>query len=181
MSVKETLNKFASSVIKQSKTQLTKKGKNASKSLYDSLEYGLKVSKNSFELSFKMEDYGKFIDSGVAGNNDPNFKGKKKPIQKSLKGYRFGSGKSKGTGKQWEKKIDKWMYSRGIAPRDKDSGKFIKRATVNYLIRRSIFQHGTKATQFFTRPFDVAFKQLPDNLVEAYGLEVDEFLKFTIQ
>lgn len=181
MSVKKALDKFGKSVIKQSRTQLSKKDKNASKKLYNSLDYDLKVSKNSFELSFEMEDYGKFIDAGVTGNNDSNFKGKKKPIQKSLKGYRFGSGKSKGKGDQWEKKIDKWMFSRGIAPRDKDTGKFIKRATVNYLIRRSIFQHGTKATQFFTRPFEVAFKQLPNDLVEAFGLQIDNLLKLTVK
>jgi hypothetical protein len=73
------------------------------------------------------------------------------------------------------------MFSRGIAPRDKESGKFIKRATVNFLIRRSIFQHGTKATRFFTRPFEVAFKQLPEQLVEAFGLEVDKLLKLTVK
>ena len=50
MFVKKALDKFGSSVIKQSRTQLTKKKKNASKGLYDSLDYNLKVSKNSFNV-----------------------------------------------------------------------------------------------------------------------------------
>ena len=181
MSVRKALDKFGKSVIKQSRTQLSKKNKNASKSLWDSLEYKVKVSKNSFQLDFLMEDYGKFIDKGVTGKNDSNFKGKKKTVNKSLAGYHFGSGKFKGKGDQWKKRINTWMLSRGIAPRDKESGKFIKRDTVNYLIRRSIYQHGSKATEFFSRPFEVAFKQLPDELVEAYGLEVDKLLKLAVQ
>jgi hypothetical protein len=179
--VQNALDKFGSSVIKQSRTQLSKKGKNASKALWDSLGYKVKVSKNSFQLDFFMEDYGKFIDKGVTGKNASNFKGKKKTVQKSLAGYHFGSGKFKGKSDQWKKRIDKWMFSRGIAPRDKDSGKFVKRDTVNYLIRRSIYQHGSKATEFFTRPLEVAFKQFPDEVVEAYGLTVDKLLKLAVQ
>ena len=62
MDVKNSLDKFGKSVVKQSRTQLTKKKKNASKALYNSIDYDLKVSKNSFELSFSMEDYGTFVD-----------------------------------------------------------------------------------------------------------------------
>jgi hypothetical protein len=176
MEVEDALNKFGKSVVKQSRTQLSKKDKNASKKLWNSMGYDLKVSKNSFELSFSMEDYGKFQDRGVSGKNASGFKGKKKKVQKSLSGFRFGSGNFKGKGEDWEKRIDKWMFSRGIAPRDKESGKFIKRSTVNFLIRRSIFQHGIAASKFFTRPFEVAFEQLPETLLKAFGLEVDTLL-----
>ena len=44
----EELNKFAKYVIKQARTNLTKGKRNASKRLYDSLDYDLNVSKNSF-------------------------------------------------------------------------------------------------------------------------------------
>jgi len=176
--MKQALDK---GVVKQAKTQLTKKKKNASKELHNSIKYDLKISKNSFELSFIMQDYGKFIDKGVSGKNDNSFKGKKKRVHRSESGYRFGSGNYKGQGDKWKKKINSWMYSRGIAPRDKKSGRFITRDSVNFLIRRSIFQHGLKANHFFTRPFDVAFKQLPDDLVEVYGLEVEKLLKNTVR
>lgn len=174
MSVSNSLDKFGKQVVKESKTALTKKKKNASKELYNSIKYNFKEHKNSFHLSFEMSEHGKFLDKGVAGNNDPNFKGKKKTVQKSSAGYHFGSGNFKGKGGEWKKRIDKWMYSRGIAPRDNKTGKFVKRDTVNYLIRRSIFQYGTKETSFFTKPFESAFKSLPEEVIKAYALEVDE-------
>ena len=137
MSVSNSLDKFGKQVVKESKTDLTKKKKNASKELYNSIKYNFKEHKNSFHLSFEMSEHGKFLDKGVAGNNDPNFKGKKKTLYKSSAGYHFGD-------------------------------------TVNFLIRRSIFQYGTKETSFFTKPFESAFKSLPEEVIKAYALEVDE-------
>ena len=31
-----------------------------------------------------------------------------------------------------------------------------------------------------TKPFEKAFERLPDELVEAYGLDVEQFLEYTI-
>lgn len=176
---KKALDKFRKQVVKESRTALTKKKKNASKELYDSISSDLKISPNSFQLGFYMEDYGKFIDKGVTGKGAINFKGKKKKVHKSKAGYRFGSGNFKGRGAEWEKRIDKWMYSRGIQPRNRTTGKFVKRKTVNFLIRRSIYQHGSEATLFFTKPFNAAFKSLPEEVVKAYGLDIDKFFKST--
>jgi hypothetical protein len=39
------------------------------------------------------------------------------------------------------------------------------------LIARSVFRNGIKPSLFFTRPFEAAFKRLPEDLVETYGLE----------
>ena len=110
-----------------------------------------------------MNEYGTFIDKGVSGKGDPNFKGKKKTIHKSTGGYRFGSNKFKGTGNSWKKKIDKWMYKNGIQGRDK-RGRFIKRESTNYLIRRSIYQHGIKGTLFASKAFEQFQKELNKRL-----------------
>ena len=171
------LNKFGKQVVKESKTRLTKLKKNASKELYNSISYDFKEHKNSFRLSFEMDEYGKFVDKGVSGKNNSSFNGKNKEVFKSLGGFSFGTGNFKGKGGEWKKRIDKWMYQRSVSPRDKKSGKFIKRDTVNYLIRRSIYQHGSKASLFFTKPFESAFKSLPNDVVNAYGLDVEKFLK----
>lgn len=176
MSVSNILTKFGKRVVKEGRTALTKKRKNASKELYDSLNYTLKETKNTFELSINMLPYGKFVDQGVTGKNDSSFSGERKTVNQSLGGFRFGTGNFNGKGGEWKKRIDNWMYTRGIAPRDKKTGKFIKRDTVNYLIRRSIFQHGLKPTLFLTKPFESAYKNLPDELLAGYGLEIDKFL-----
>jgi hypothetical protein len=70
---REALNKFAKYVVQQSRSNLTKSGKNVSKELYNSLGYDLNVSKNSFSLSLLMEDYGMFQDKGVKGKDPAKF------------------------------------------------------------------------------------------------------------
>ena len=70
MQLKETqkaLNDFGKYVVQQSRTNLTKGKKNASKRLYDSIEYQVNVGANDLSVIFSMEDYGKFQDLGVSG------------------------------------------------------------------------------------------------------------------
>jgi hypothetical protein len=64
--INKELNRFAKYVISQSRANLTR-AKKGGGSLYKSLDSNVKVSKNSFELSFLMEDYGIFQDKGVKG------------------------------------------------------------------------------------------------------------------
>jgi hypothetical protein len=165
------LNDFAKYVIQQSRSNLTKSNKNSSKSLYNSLDSEIEVSANSFRLAFLMEDYGKFIDKGVQGSNPS---GIKKGVQKAPNSeYRFKS-KSIPT-----KVLDKWVIKKGIAPRNK-SGKFLSREGLKFAIAKSIALQGIRPSLFFTRPFEAAFQNLPDELVQAYGLDVEQFLKYTI-
>jgi hypothetical protein len=165
------LNDFAKYVIQQSRSNLTKSNKNSSKSLYNSLDSEIEVSANSFRLSFLMDDYGKFIDKGVQGSNPS---GIKKGVQKAPNSeYRFKS-KSIPT-----KVLDKWVIKKGIAPRNK-SGKFLSREGLKFAIAKSIALQGIRPSLFFTRPFEAAFQNLPDELVQAYGLDVEQFLQYTI-
>ena len=177
----KALKNFTDYIVIESKKNLASVGTNASSSLSESIKDFVKVSENSIDVSVLMNNYGRFIDRGVTGKGDSDFKGKDKPIQKSLSGFRFGSGNYRGTGEAWKTRINSWMYSRGIAPRDFKTGRFIKRDTTNFLIRRSIFQHGIKPTKFMTTPFEVAFSTLPDEVVEAYGLDIVNFMNFTLK
>jgi ribosomal protein S18 len=173
MSVPLSLENFGKRVKKEARTALTKKDKNASKELWESISYKFIQHKQSFHLSIYMADYGKFVDKGVTGVG-----GHKDGLNKSVGGYRFGTGNFSGSRGEFEKRIDKWMYSRGIQPRNKETGKFVKRATVNFLIRRSIYKKGLKPSLFFTKPFDSAFKDLPADVVKKYGLRMDKFFDF---
>ena len=165
------LNNFAKYVIQQSRSNLTKGNRNSSKKLYDSLDKEIEVGANSFRLAFLMEDYGKFIDKGVQGSNPS---GIKKGVQKAPNSpYKF---KSKMIP---TRVLDKWVIKKGIAPRNK-SGKFLSREGLKFAIAKSIALQGIKPSLFFTKPFEAAFKNLPDELVEAYGLDVEQFLQYTI-
>ena len=160
--VKDELNRFAKYVISQSRANLTRGKKNSSKDLYNSLDSEVKVSKNSFELSFLMEEYGVYQDKGVSG------------VKK-----KYSTPYSYTTKMPPPSKMDKWIVKKGIAPRDKN-GKFISRKSLQFMIARSIFNNGIKPSLFFTKPFEKAFKNLNKDLVEAYKLDVEQLMKNTI-
>lgn len=160
--VQQELNRFAKYVIQQSRTNLTKGKKNSSKKLYNSLDYDLNVSPNSFSMSFLMEDYGIFQDKGVSGikkkyNTPYSYTNKMPPPSK----------------------MDKWIVRKGLkGVRGKD-GKFISRKSLQFMIARSIYNNGIKPSLFFTKPFEKAFKNLDKDIIKAYQLDVEELLKFT--
>ena len=169
------LNEFKKFVIQQSRSRLTKGRKKYgsykdTNKLYNSIKGEVSVIKNNaFSLSFFMEDYGKFQDKGVSGTEKKydtpfSYKSKMPPIEP----------------------LAKWAKRKGLKLRD-SKGKFKKGwnndssyRTIGFLISRSIQRKGLKPSLFFTKPFEQAFKKLPDELLEAYGLDVEEFLQFTL-
>lgn len=159
----QALNAFKKFVIQQSRSRLTKGRKNVNKKLYNSIDGDVKVSANSISLSFFMEDYGVFQDKGVSGTkkkyNTPFSYTSKRPPRKTL---------------------EEWISKRRFQFRDK-KGKFMSYKSMSFLIQRSIFEKGIKPSLFFTKPFEQGFKKLPDELIEAYGLDVEELLEFTLK
>lgn len=169
------LKLFGEQVVGKSKLNLKRKDKLASKGLFDSISFKSKVNKNSLELDFFMEDYWEFVDYGVKG-----------------------VGGTKANGKKWEKKrvtnnkfkyrkkkppimaFNGWTIRKGIAPRSK-GGQFTKRRGLLFAIATSVFHTGIETTSFFTKPFEKEFRELPDELIEAYSIDVDSFLKFAVQ
>lgn len=159
---RDALNKFAKYVIQQSRTNLTKGKKNASKELYNSLDSQVKVSKNSFQLDFIMEDYGLFQDKGVSGKekkyNTPYKYTNKKPPASAF---------------------SQWVIRKGLkGVRDK-KGRFVSRKGLQFAIANSIYKKGIKPSLFFTKPFERAFNNLPKELVKAYALDVEKLLQTT--
>jgi hypothetical protein len=152
--VQEAIDKFRKYVIQQSRSNLTKQRKNVNKSLYNSINGVSKVNKNSISLYFEMLDYGIFQDKGVSGkvkkyNTDFSYKSKMPP----------------------SKVFDKWIVRKGIAPRN-EKGQFMSRKSLSYLIARKIFREGIKPSLFFTKPFEKAYDSLPDEIIEAYGIDI---------
>ena len=170
--VQESIDRFRKYVIQQSRSNLTKQRKNFSKSLYDSINGVSKVNPNSISLYFEMEKHGLYQDKGVKGTKSNYIENKDTPYSYKSKGGKRGL-----KGMPPPKALDKWVVKRGIAPRDA-KGRFMSRNTVNFLVAKSIFEKGIKASLFFTKPFEKAFKDLPQELVEAYGIDiVNTFIK----
>ena len=162
--VQEELNKFAKYVIQQSRSNLTKGGKNVSKDLYNSLGYKLNETSKGATLGFEMDGYGNFVDKGVRGKSS-SAKAPNSP-------YRYGTGSGKKGG--LTKGINQWVKRRGIQFRDRKSGRYLSYKSTAFLIARSIYQKGVKPSLFFTKPFTAAFKRLPDELLKAYSVGLEK-------
>lgn len=163
----EVLNTFAKRVVKQSKQNLTKKKKNFSKKLYDSLFYKAKVFPNSIDVFFFMEEYGIYQDRGVKGTNSNYVENRDTPF----------SFRDKMPPRE---PLIEWAKKRNFRLRD-DKGRFSKGDynTIGYILQRSIFKKGIRASMFFTKPFENEFNKLPADVIKQYGLDMDDFLELT--
>jgi hypothetical protein len=168
--VQKALDRFRDHVIGQAKRNLTTRDKNVSKKLYNSLKGEVKAFPNSIGMYFSMEEYGAYQDLGV--------KGKKSSAKAPDSPYRFGSGRGKRGG--LTEGMQKWVERRRIQFRNKD-GKFMSYKSTAWVMTRSIYSKGIKPSLFFTKPFESAYKNLPNELIEKYGLEAtklfQEFIK----
>lgn len=163
---KTVLETFGKRVVQQSRTNLTKKGKKDTGGLYDSLSYKVLVHKQSFSLSINMEDYGEFVDKGVKGKSSS----RKAPSSP----FRFGTGTGRKGG--LTDGINGWVKRKGIQFRDKKTGRFLTHKATAFIITRSIYQTGLETTNFISKPFANEFKKLPQEMVEAYALELNDFM-----
>lgn len=152
--VQKFLNDFKDHIIREAKA----KSPTSSGNLKNNITGYVKESANSIQITFEMPEYGFFQDQGVSGkkkkyNTEFSYTDKMPPPSK----------------------LDKWIVRKGIAPR-KEGGQFASRKSLQFLIARSIYMNGIKPSLFFTKPFEAAFKKLPNELVEKYGLGMEELL-----
>lgn len=147
---KKALDKFGKYLVKESRKNLTRKKKNVTNSLYESLDYDIKAMPNSFEFDFLMNEYGEWVDKGRKAGKNPPFS----PLRK-------------------------WVEDRRIQFRS-NKGKFQSYDQTAWAIVKSIGKKGIPASNFYSRPFNLGYAKLPNEIVEAYALDVQDFLEFTI-
>tara|TARA_B100001094_G_scaffold319121_1_gene363530 strand:+ start:575 stop:1078 length:504 start_codon:yes stop_codon:yes gene_type:complete len=165
MQLKETkkaLNNFGKFVIQQARSRLTKGNKNVNKKLYNSLEYLPFKTGDSIGVKFFMEKYGMFQDRGVKGSKSNYLENKNTPF----------SYKSK---MPPPSAFADFIKRKGIKGRDK-KGRFITNKSLQFLIARSVFQKGIKASMFFTKPFNQAFEKLPAELQENFVKDIENII-----
>ena len=159
--VQKALEVFRDRVVKESKQGLRRRKKVVSGNLLNSIKGSpVNVTQNSLQFNISMADYGTFQDKGVSGTekkyNTPYTYRDKMPPTRALDG---------------------WTVRKGIAPRD-EKGRFLSRKTLTFLIARSIYRNGIKPSLFFTTPFKKYVKDLPEEIAEAFALDVEEFINF---
>ena len=168
--LKEVAEKYAKYVVQQAKSNLTKDDK-GNGALYNSISYELDVEKNLFLLDFLMESYGQFVDEGVRGSNPSLVKGgyQKAPTSR----FRY-------TNKMPPMQmLADWAKKKNIRFRDK-KGQYAKGSnrSMGFVLQRSIFAQGLKGNEFFTKPFNKAAYDLPDDLIEAFALDIEKQIIF---
>jgi hypothetical protein len=148
---KIALDKFGKYLVTQSRANLSRKKKNVTKTLYNSLDYEVKVNPKSIEFDFIMEAYGEWVDKGRKPGKMPP----------------FGA-------------IYAWVARRKIQFKDTKTKKFLSYSETARRVMIKIKAKGIEPSDFYTRPFNLGFKQLPEELRQAYELDVMQFLDFTI-
>ena len=78
-----------------------------------------------------------------------------------------------------QKEIFKWVQKKGIQFRD-NRGKFKTYESTAWAIAKSIKKRGIPATDFYSRPFNLGYAKLPNDVVQAYALDIQDFLEFSI-
>ncbi len=170
LETEKSLNKFGKFLVTESRKNLTRKKNTDLGNLYKSLDYNVKVSQNSFEFDFLMEDYGKFQDQGVKGK----FSSQLAPNSP----FQFGTGTGKKGG--LKKAMLGWVTRKRFQFKD-NKGKFMSYEQTASAVSAIIYRTGIKPTQFFSRPFDLGFKKLPEDVVKAYALDVETLFKFSLK
>lgn len=162
----KALESFSKYVIQQSRTRLTKKKQNYTKELYDSLKYDFVKADDGFIVDFMMQGYGEFQDKGVKGTQSTYPQSSNSPFSykpsSNLRGLEYNTGI-----------FSKWAKSKIKLARSRKTGRFITYKSMGYILADSIKKKGIKATMFFTKSFEMGFERLPQELQEAFLLDVE--------
>lgn len=162
------VKEFASYVVQQSRSNLTKSGGNASGSLYKSIKPNVIVEKDAFIVQFEMEDYGLFQDQGVKGTQSSYGSSSNSP-------FRFGTGSGRRGG--LTDGIQNWVKLKKFRWRDK-RGRYMSYKSISYIIINSIWRKGLRARFFFTTPFDKGIQRFGDQFLNAFLLDTEKTIIF---
>ena len=172
--IKQAFETFGKEVIQEARSNLTRKDKNVSKELYNGLNYEFEGYKNGFRFVINMPEYGMYQDLGVKGSESTY--AKTKTAQSKSKTTFSYKNKMPPSGN-----LDMWVIRRGLGDTRDESGRFISRKSIVFAIRKSIFQKGIEASEWFTRAFELKYKRLTPKIEDALAISMEKLLDFTIK
>jgi hypothetical protein len=158
----KALQQFRDLVVAEAKANLQRLGKDTSGKLSNSIKGEVKEMPNSIGVYFEMEPYGNFQDKGVSGT-DKKYAGTEYSYKPGIQN------------RPSPRHFDKWVVKKGLAPRN-SKGKFVSRSGIKFALAYHIQKYGIKPSLFFTKPFEAAYKTLPDTLIDKYGLDAEQLL-----
>lgn len=144
------IKKYADQVESEIESRLHSAGKIASGHLYDSIGYELTEKGTRFVLTFKMADYGQYVDKGTKPSKYANSEG-------------GGTGKS-----AMITALKKWCRIKGIPE------------GAAFPIRRNIWKFGLSPTNFFTIPTTRRVGQLTKGIEKNMALDIEQIIKTNV-
>lgn len=155
-SVGDVLAKFGQKLIGDLRDSIDNKGLNATGALNQSMSFELEVNGNTFEFSFSMADYYKYLDKGVNGSQTAY-----------ATPYSF-----RNSGKDWQKKKESlmtWIGAKAVF----GGLQFEEREGLAFGIMRKQQKFGMKPTQFYSSVVgDGRMEQLQEDLQNAAAEDI---------
>ena len=140
----DILQKWGDEQVAEAVLIIERSGASSTGNLAKSLRFEVKKVAEGLLLQIYEADYGVFVREGVQGSIS-SAKAPKSPFRYKDKMPPAGP-------------LDKWAVNKGISGTRDSKGRFIKRKSLTFLIRRSIFRFGISPLNYFS-PF---FKNISD-------------------
>lgn len=170
--LKLAVDNFGNRVIADAKSNLSKKGKNFTGELSNSLKTtGVTFSRNSMMLGILMSDYGAFIEKGVRGVGG---------VRKQTSSFKRTNNK----GKLWKQKGGKspFSYKEGVKPSVKHFVEWSKSKGLNpFAVREAVYHQGIEPTNFLSEAVQKNIPLLPAEVQKAFALDVQSTVDFIIK
>ena len=162
--VKEVMNNFGENVLDNARQNLIDRGSSVSGNLESKMKFVLKVMPNSMSLKFDLGEYGQGIDQGVEGSFPSKRLGLTGRTPFKFKAL-YPNRAMVDNVLSWAKKVGFNFYDF-----DERVGAF---SLASYILREGIV-----GNKFFTDAYEDYIREVPEDIAEAFGLDVDEFFKF---
>ena len=155
---KLVLDTFGKQFIDAYRSGLDAKNANASKGLYNSLNFEVKIGKQSINLDILLNDYWKYLEYGC--------KGTETSYPEAYYPAHFPPTKA----------IEEWIKIKPVIPEQRN-GKLPTQKQLAFLIARSINKKGIEPRFIFRDAVDDIWEQLKDALNEAIEKDVENNIK----
>ena len=162
------MTKFGSKVIQEGRAILNQKGKRTQQNtLFNQYHYTMKSTDSTISIGFEFgdaKDYWEFVDQGVVG----------------VGGFK-GSGNARGQGSEFKFKyanpggamvnaIQSWIKNKPISIGD------MNEQGLAWAIGYSIKRRGLERTMFYSRPVEKNLQTLPDEVKEAFRIDMQNLI-----
>lgn len=181
--LEKAITKFGSNLIKDGRKILHKSKKTTqANTLYNEYHYTMKSTSSTISLGLefgKAESYWQFVDKGVEGTGGV----KKGTTKKGELGARGGTGlaRGRGSGFKFDKSFDNpkgklvnalrdWIKNKPIGLGDKSD------LSLAYAMGYTIRRRGLERTMFVSRPIEIHSKKLPNEVTEAFLLDLESLV-----